>query len=200
MDTFDEILRLASDEETAAAPTKPPGISALRMIPRAVRLLPELQRRWSQVETPLVNALRPIVTGTAPWPVLLTGAPGAGKTCVGLALCDIAKTAFYVTVEELCDAVVGKGRIEPDALWQKAEEKDLIVLDELGCRSTVGDLEYSAVKRLLDIRETRHNRRLVAISNVEPNALVNLYDRRIYSRLTCGLVYQMQHGDRRATR
>ena len=61
----------------------------------------------------------------------------------GLALCDISRTAFYVTVEELCDSVVGKGRIESEMLWQRIEEKDLIVLDELGCRSNVGDLEYS---------------------------------------------------------
>lgn len=199
MDKFGEILQHAFAEETdQPAPT--PGLRPLSIVKRDVRLLPELQRRWSAVEKPLVEALRPVVTGSAPWPVLLTGAPGAGKTCVGLALCDIARTALYLTVEELCDAVMGKGRLDAAAFWAKIEEKDLIVLDELGCRSNVGDLEYTCVKRLLDIRETRHNRCLVAISNVDAKALVDLYDRRIHSRLTCGLVYEMQAGDRRATR
>lgn len=196
METFDKILQHAFDDERTMTAPKP-GLHSLAMIPRNVRLLPELQRRWSEIEKPLVEALRPIVTGAAPWPVLLTGAPGSGKTCAGLALCDIAETAFYVTVEELCDAVIGKGRIEPEVFWQKIEEKDLVVLDELGCRSNVGDLEYSAVKRLVDIRETRHNRCLIAISNVDPADLVKLYDRRIHSRLTCGLVYQMRGSDRR---
>jgi len=194
---LETILQLAFDEETAE-PAKVPGLHALPIVKRDVRLLRELQRRWSAVEEPLVDALRPVVTGSAPWPVLLTGAPGAGKTCAGLALCDISKTAFYITVEELCDVVVGKGRIDVETLWAKIETKDLVVLDELGCRSNVADLEYSAVKRLLDIRETRHNRCLVAISNVETKHLIDLYDRRIHSRLACGLVYQMQSSDRRA--
>lgn len=194
---FDKILQHASAEETAE-PAKTPGLHPLAIVKRDVRLLPELQRRWSQVEKPLVDALRPVVTGSASWPVLLTGAPGAGKTCAGLALCDISKTALFITVDELCDIVVGKGRIDSETLWQKVTEKDLVVLDELGCRSNVGDLEYSAVKRFLDIREARRNRCLIAISNVDAEHLTNLYDKRIHSRLTCGLVYQMRSSDRRA--
>ena len=195
---FDKILRHASAEE-AATPAREPGLRPLAMIPRNVRLLPEVPRQWSAVEKPLVDALRPAVTGSAPWPVLLGGAPGSGKTCAGLALCDIARTAFYLTVEELCGIVMDRGRIDQAQLWERIATKDLVVLDELGCRSNVGDLEYSAVKRLLDIRETLHACCLVAISNVEPDHLVKLYDRRIHSRLTCGLVYRMQAGDRRRT-
>ena len=167
------------------------------MIPRNVRLLPEVPRRWSAVEKTLVDALRPVVTGSAPWPVLLTGAPGSGKTSAGLALCDIAKTALYVTVEELLDAVTGRSQLDAATLWDRVEQKDLVVIDELGCRSNVTDLEYSAVKRVLDIRETLHVRCLVAIANVDADHLVDLYDRRIHSRLTCGLVYRMRAGDRR---
>ncbi len=195
---YDKILRHASAEE-AATPAREPGLHPLAMIPRDVRLLPEVPRRWSAVEKPLVDALRAVVTGSAPWPVLLSGAPGSGKTCAGLALCDIAKTAFYVTVEEMLDAVMGRGRLDQVQLWERIAEKDLVVLDELGCRSSVSDLEYSAVKRVLDIRETMHTRCLVAISNAEPDGLLALYDRRIHSRLTCGLVYRMQAGDRRRT-
>ncbi|MGI6417426.1 MAG: AAA family ATPase [Thermoguttaceae bacterium] len=195
---FNKILSHASAEEKAT-PAKTPGLRPLALMPRTVRLLPEVPRRWSAVEEQLVNALRPVVTGSAPWPVLLTGAPGSGKTSAGLALCDISRTAIYLTVEELLDAVMGRGRLEQAELWKRIEEKDLVVLDELGCRSTLTDLEYSAVKRVLDIRETLHARCLVAIANVEPDHLVKLYDRRIHSRLTCGLVYQMKQGDRRLT-
>lgn len=196
---FDKILQHASATEEAAGAVSAPGLRPLAMIPRNIRLLPEVPRRWSAVEKPLVDALRPVVTGSAPWPVLLVGAPGSGKTSASLALCDISRTAFYLTVDELLDTVMGHGRLGQAQLWERIEQKDLVVLDELGCRSNVSDLEYSAVKRVLDIRETMHARCLVAISNVEPDHLVKLYDRRIHSRLTCGLVYRMQGGDRRRT-
>jgi len=195
-DRLGKILQHAFDEE-AGQPAPTPGLRPLSIVKKDVRLLPELQRQWSQVDNAAVEAIRPVVMGSAPWPILFHGPPGGGKTCAALCLADISETAWYVTVEELCDSVMGKGRIGAGMLWQRISEKDLIVLDELGCRSGVGDLEFSAVKRVLDIRETRHHRCLGAISNVHPEALIQLYDRRIYSRLTCGLVYQMQSGDRR---
>ena len=195
-DKLGKILRHAFDEEAARlAPT--PGLRPLSIVKKDVRLLPELQRQWSQVDKAVIEAIRPVVMGSARWPILFHGDPGGGKSCAALCLADITETAWYITVEELCDIVMGKGQIDSGTLWQRIAEKDLIVLDELGCRSGVGDLEFSAVKRVLDIRETRHHRCLVGISNVEPKALIELYDRRIYSRLTCGLVYQMHSGDRR---
>ena len=196
-DRFDKILQRAFAEE-AGEPEPRPGLCQLPLVPRSVRLLPALHRRLSKVERPLLDLFERLVTGAAPWPLLLHGAPGSGKTCAAVALADIARTAAYLTVEDLCDAVMGR-RADADP-WGAIEGKNLIVLDELGCRQKVGDLEYTAVKRVLDIRETQHGRLLVAISNVSPESLVQLYDRRIGSRLTCGTVYELTGPDRRRER
>ncbi len=165
-----------------------------------MRLLPDLYRAWSRVDAKLVAVLRDLAVGKRPWPLLIHGAPGTGKTCAGLCLADVVETASYYTVEEVCDAVMGRGGTDVADLWRKIETKALVVLDELGTRERVGDLEYSSVKRVLDVRETKHHRCLVAISNVPPDALVELYDRRVYSRLTCGTVYHLAGPDRRFQR
>ena len=196
---FDKILRRAVDED-AGGPEFLPGIHALPLVPRQVRLLPNLWRAWSKIEKPLVDVFKALATGKASWPLLLHGAPGAGKTCAALAMADIVATATYTSSEDLCDSIMGRGHLEAGTLWDRINSKDLVVLDELGCRSNVGDLEYTSVKRVLDIRETKHHRTLIAISNVAPDTLIDLYDRRIFSRLTAGTVYEMEASDRRQER
>ena len=47
MDRFDRILQRAFDEEVAE-PATTPGLRPLPMVRRDVRLLPELDRRWSR--------------------------------------------------------------------------------------------------------------------------------------------------------
>ena len=76
--------------------------------------------------------------------------------------------------------------------------KELAILDELGTRNRVTDIEYSVVKRFADLREQQNARAAIYISNLAPGEIgSNLYDGRIVSRLTCGTWFELKGNDRR---
>jgi hypothetical protein len=72
----------------------------------------------------------------------------------------------------------------------------LVILDELGCRAKVGDLERSIVKRILDAQSAK-GFPLLMISNQPISAMAELYEQRIGSRLGAGAVYHLSGTDRR---
>lgn len=168
----------------------------LRKTPEC-RQLPELYRRMDRVDQKLLRAFRRLATGEAPWPLFLHGGVGTGKTLAALSLADFVSESRYWTVEALCDAIM-----DPEAktalAWKGVRETRLAILDELGERSKVGDLQYTTVKKYLDLREQRAGRVGIYISNLTPDQLVQMFDRRIVSRLTAGTVVELQGRDRRA--
>lgn len=196
------ILRRASDNAAAERERfEEPGIHPLHVVPKkpiSHRLLPKAFRSMDQVDPDLVELFRQLVAGRAKWPLFLHGPVGTGKTFAALCLCDHLPTAAYLTVEELCDYVMTRHHIEVAAHWNELGKKDLVVLDELGTRiKSGGDLEYNTVLKLLSLREREQNRAIICISNVSPESTIELYDRRIYSRMCSGSVFALAGPDRR---
>jgi hypothetical protein len=203
--------RLDWDEVMAAVLAKdqtPPGRRALplRQDPQ-VRHLPHVRRSLSEIDPDLRAHVRRVVAGEAPWPLVIHGPVGTGKTCAALVLLDHVAPAppyyqnrptSYQTASELAERVIEaqQGRLEvwvPD-LWKMIRDDALVVLDELGARSRVSDHHYDCVKRLID---ERLGRPLVVVSNLALDQVAEVYDDRIASRLAAGTVVLLKGDDRR---
>ena len=176
------------------------GRRRLRLRNEAVaQQAPNLYRQMDMVQMDLVATFRLLALGQLPWPLFLHGDVGTGKTLAALSLADFVTTARYWTLEGLCDKVM-----DPDTktqeMWGNIQEKELTILDEIGERSKVGDLLYTTVKKHLDLREQHAGRVGIYISNLTPEQLVQMFDKRIVSRLTAGTVFELSGDDRRKQR
>lgn len=160
-----------------------------------------------------------LMNGSRPWPLVMMGEAGAGKTSVGLCLLDYAG-GLYFTLDSLLEKLVSclKGNetydgwhstmkglpLTEEKLWSWIEKAPLVVIDEVAMTKNRKETWYgntrdhfSILKRFLDLREfTPH----VVVSNREVKDLGNtdadLYDDRVVSRLMAGTVIRMS-GDRR---
>lgn len=177
----------------------------LRMRPQPlVGWLPQKPRQIDQIEPNLLHVLRSVAKGESPWPLLLTGGAGVGKTCAALCLLDYAG-GVYFSVYELCDVLIAASegsyvnpfadrRMSKIGVWEWLRSTALLVLDELGSRQFVSDFHYENVKRVLDQREGKP---LVCISNKPLAELAVIYDDRVASRLAAGTVVELAGADRR---
>lgn len=154
------------------------------------------------IEPKTREAIRCCVNGESPWPLLLYGPAGVGKSCAGLVLCDYAAGCYW-TMPDLCDQLIQiqkghlrgeHGIILPRNFWNGIAASPLLVLDEIGCRERASDHHYECLKAALD---ARHGRPLLAISNLDPAALARVYDDRIVSRLAAGTILALGGKDRR---
>lgn len=164
------------------------------------RLLVKHERSLQAVDPALLRVLGDLAEGRAAWPLLIFGDCGTGKTSAALALADIVETASYHTAEGLASFVMNRGGNESDAEFDRIGGKHLAILDELGTRLNVGDLAYSVIKRFADVRELEAHRVAIYVSNVTAEKLGELYDDRIYSRITGGTVFELTGPDRREAR
>lgn len=163
-------------------------------------------RRPDLIDPDLKRTIRALCAGELPWPLFLWGPPGTGKTCAALLLLDHA-SGMYWTPDELAEDMIlaSKGQVHyesgrgvtPKALWREIGQRPLVVVDELGVRSKVGEWQYQCLKRLLDAREGKP---LVGISNLNLKEIVQVYDDRIASRLAAGTVFHLAGKDRRLER
>ena len=192
---WDQILQ---QESTADSHSRTESFrKALPLTSNNRRLLPRRHRRLDQVEPRLCEVFRKLATGEENWPLFIFGEPGVGKTCAALALCDVIETAAYLTTEELCDRTMAQPAGEVQEMWETIGQKHLAVLDEIGCRERVTHLHYSTTKRFLDVRELEASRVGIYISNVQPDDIGRLYDRRIASRMLAGVCFHLKDRDRR---
>jgi len=164
--------------------------------PTVGRYRPQLVRTADRVAPGLRAILMGLVTERHPWPLYLHGPVGTGKTRAVLWCCDIVVRSAYLTVGEVMDAMRASSDDAPPWQWshRRGFDPDLAVLDELGLHSPTSDFEYDAVKRFADWREDRP---VIYVSNQAPEMIRKLYDRRIWSRLTCGTVFELTGPDRR---
>lgn len=174
---------------------------------------PSKARSVAEIDPVLRDRIRGLVKGDLPWPLVILGEPGLGKSCAGLALVDHAGGFFY-TSDDLAAEVIqanqgrlrtDKGRaVHPEELWDAINKAALVVIDELGVgvaseakargEARVSDHHFRCVKKVLDLREARP---LVLISNLEIVQLALLYDDRLADRLTPGTVVRVTGESRR---
>jgi DNA replication protein DnaC len=155
------------------------------------RIVPSLRR-----------AIQACAAGEQPWPLVMLGEAGSGKTCAGLCIVD-HYGGWYTTLPEMCELVIdaqqkrlwwprGYPRTVHE-IWGDWMVANVTVLDEIGTRGNVSEHHYDVLKRAIDIREGRP---AVAISNLTMSGLEACYDNRIASRLSGGTVYTCS-GDQR---
>ena len=174
---------------------------------RATYTPPEQPERVrGQIDPALRATIQELADGSVRWPLLLLGEAGSGKTCAALCMIDLFG-GWYVTLPELCALVIraqqgelswssGYRRFESD-IWSAWRRARLVVVDEIGARTTVSDHHCETIKHALDIRQGKP---AVFISNHLLVAdLAKLYDDPISSRLASGTQVWLT-GDRRVNR
>lgn len=183
------------------------GLIPLRLQATSKRVEPTIiDRSVAEIADGIRATFRELISGHNPWPLLMHGQAGTGKTCALLCLLDYAGGEYH-TVSGLCSLMnrAALGRVEwyregrggtlwPEMIWERIAKQPLIVLDEIGCRSNVSDAHYEVVKEMIDIRQRKP---FAVISNLAPDILGKLYDDRILSRLSSGTVIELAGPDRR---
>jgi hypothetical protein len=204
-EVWDEILASELSRQSTTT-TRPSGCARLTLwgTPRP-RHLKNLRRILDEINPSLRKVLRELIQGERPWPLLLSGDVGAGKSAAALCLLDYAGGEYY-TAETLAAEFIAaqQGRVErgpignkydvyPEDLWGILDRAPLVVLDELATRSTVSDHHYNTVKRLIDLRLGKP---FIAVTNCEEHLLA-AYDDRVVSRLRAGTAFLLEGDDRR---
>lgn len=170
------------------------GQERVELLPtRCERMRLNVDRSWNKLDIELRKTFLDLCNGMTRWPLYLYGDAGRGKTLAGLCFCDAMRDAAFMEVEGLCEAI----KYREDYHWTAVRERQFIVLDELAGTDQVTGLEYQAVKRFADLRESWGNRVAVYITNHPPEHIKHLFDRRIHSRITCGTVFLLEGPDRR---
>jgi hypothetical protein len=140
-----------------------------------------------------------------PWPLLLYGEAGSGKTCAAMCMVDVYG-GWFAGLGDMVDDywLAQRGQLQTSsgyawtfsefrAMWTRA---NLAVLDEIGERREVSEAHYETTKKLVDWREKRGLRPTVYISNRKPDEIGRIYGDPLASRLTGGTVVRVD-GDRR---
>lgn len=166
---------------------------------------PTRRRGWAETTPAIAEAIRGVCCGESPWPLVLSGECGSGKTLGALALCDRVFDSIFTALPDLCRLLrqAAEGRFRSSSgyevsdveIWRSWERANLAVLDEVGTRESVTDFQYETAKKAIDSR-LDHERPLIVISNLGLDDLARVYDDRIASRLAEGTV-AVAHGDRR---
>jgi DNA replication protein DnaC len=143
------------------------------------------------------------------WPLYLWGSPGTGKTCAAAVAYRLWKpSAAWMSLSEMCDTLKafstsplqlvpsGDRSVELTlaGFWRRLGHLGLVVIDEIGTREATAH-RYDAFRDLL---QTRTGKPLIITGNLNPaESLVRIYDDRILSRITAGVIVEVKGPDRR---
>jgi len=204
---WDQLVESALSQ---ASTTALPNSSKCKMIlakEARQKFRPEIERSIGLIDPPIRQAIRGLVNGELPWPLLLNGPAGVGKTCAALCLVDHCPFSRYWRLSQLCEILIqanqGKYSVDsptggvdvyPVHIWDWIIESPLVVIDEVGCRDRAGDFVYETFWRVLD---ERHRRPLVCLSNLSIEGIEKIFDDRVASRLSAGTVIRLEGKDRR---
>ena len=160
------------------------------------RIRRAMPRTKGLVAGALSNIFADLTAGKLPWPLLIHGGTGVGKTCAGLVFHDWTPWARWLDIDGLTIQAWSQFEVDNWYWWNQIGKAPLVIVDELAA-GEANKVEYRGLKRLLDIREQRCNRTGVYISNHPPPGIAERYDQRIASRLCCGTVFELTGPDRR---
>ena len=164
-----------------------------------------LPRNIDKIDATTRTSIRHCTLGKSPWPLVLIGGPGTGKTCAALVMLDVYGGCYFElrdlnnllnrarSGELFYGGENGRQVCEGD-IWDSWKRCTVSVLDEIGLRSPT-EAQYETLKRAVDVREGNAS---VIASNAPLDLLKTVYDDRIVSRLASGTVVAMPSQDRRA--
>ena len=180
--------------QAVAAPRWRHGLKEVELLNEPkVRVRKKVHRDWEILPGTLQMMFLDLCAGRSRWPLFLHGKPGRGKTLAAYCFCDRVVDAAWLDINRLITALV-----TPESpWWAVVEDREFLVLDELGGRDKVHEVEYNALKKCLDIRESNADRVGVYLSNHPPERITTLYDDRTASRLLCGTIFHLEGPDRR---
>lgn len=186
-----------------------PGLDArLVQVPMltepVIREQPTKHRELDEVDVRLRETIRGLVMGKLPWPLFLHSPAGVGKTCMMLCFADRIGTYSWWALSGLCHALhesMGKGYIDHYDLkrsrwdiWTEWRNATVGFIDEIGLRREPSDAHYENLGIALDARDDMPS---VYASNLDLEQLERIYDDRISSRLSKGIVVELTGPDRR---
>lgn len=165
--------------------------------------VPEVNREWPKISQSLRLTLLDLIVAEKPWPLMLLGQAGSGKTRATLCMWDHFGGA-YVTLpglhQRLQDVRNGLvywpgptgSRVDVTEFWSHWHGLSLAIIDEIGLREA-NDAQYDTLKRAIDERQEQP---AIFISNLDMAGLARMYDLRVVSRLNEATVVTLK-GDRR---
>lgn len=153
-----------------------------------------------KIPEPYRSAIRSCCQGDSPWPLILLGNVGSGKTCAALSVTDWTYgPRMFFTEEGLQDALSSAmagtlfeerpmrqtdRKLSTDDLWAKWRDCAIAVLDDFGQRRATrasDDLLYNAINY-------REHLPLIITSNLKWAEIEQRFDERIIRRLACGTI------------
>lgn len=165
------------------------------------RIKPGVERSNDEIRPDVRALMGGLLAGRAPWPCLLWGGPGRGKTLASWCIHDRVPSAAYTTAARLMSMT---DRFQPSAkAWDAhIRQAGLVIVDELGRFSHANDGHQRAheAQTLLEAIDLFHGRPVLFVSNLDPDTLGKYYQDstgRLMSRLTAGTVFKHEGPDRR---
>jgi len=155
------------------------------------------------------DALRECGNGKSPYPLLLGGDVGRGKTLSILSMLDYVNgVTFATTFGQFCNSMVEaqQGRLHepmrystrpvtPQMVWDRWCKSAVSFCDELG-RRTPTEPQRDILFDMLDLRKGRPT---IFATNLTMNELAGVYGKHIVSRLLKGTTVWSDGPDRRLT-
>jgi DNA replication protein DnaC len=151
------------------------------------------------------KTLSDCIHGLSPWPVLMIGQAGTGKTCAALCIMDYVRDGrVYRTMDTACGEIIkaqkgelyaGDYPVSESGWWDRWKKAAIVCMDEIGTRERASDFHYSVLKRSID---ERLNMPAIFISNLTLDQIRAVYDERVSSRLGSGTVIKVGGVDRRS--
>lgn len=198
---LEDVSESKRDHEASA--DSMPTYRPLEWVDRMYHIRPERDR----IHPLAVKGIRGVLAGDMPWPLVLIGEPGSGKTCAAMLMLgwleNHGASVWYTSATdlayELAEAMADRARWSTGYrktvadVWASWDQAAFAVMDELGARTRVSDHAYDTVKRAIDSRFARPT---LYISNLGQTELAKVYDDRIVSRLSEGTVVVIS-GDQR---
>lgn len=170
--------------------------------PQYGRILPVRDR----VPVPVREAGNAVISNDGPWPFVMLGEAGAGKTCAALLMAAHVKTfVYFIRFRDWCDRLrwakrgelqtsTGFKMTEPET-WDEWRRAKLGVLDDIGAR----EVTDHALEAMLGVLDRREGLPLVCTSNLTLEELGNLFDDRVASRLSAGTIVYLEGDQRQRT-